>query len=93
MERGQRVTEIMKQKQYAPLSVADMAISMYAVDRGYLDAVPVKKITDVEKELHACFHVDHPELLALINKTGDFNDDIDRQLKAGIEACLKMITW
>ena len=44
LERGQRVTELMKQKQYAPMSVAEQALSIYAVDKGYMDAVPVNKI-------------------------------------------------
>lgn len=93
LERGQRVTEIMKQKQYAPLSVAEMAVSMYAVDRGFLDVVPIKKITEVEKELHAYCHAHCAELMNHINKTGDFNDDIDAQLRAAIENCLKTLTW
>src|SRR5512137_581260 len=48
LERGQRVTEVMKQKQYAPMSVAQMALSIYAVNNGYMDSVPVNKITTFE---------------------------------------------
>jgi F-type H+-transporting ATPase subunit alpha len=44
LERGQRVTELMKQKQYAPMSVAEMALSMYAVNEGYMDDLPMGKI-------------------------------------------------
>src|SRR3546814_6854804 len=44
LERGQRVTELMKQKQYAPMSVAEQSLSIYAVDKGYMDDVPVGKI-------------------------------------------------
>ncbi len=93
LERGQRVTEIMKQKQYAPLTVADMAISMYAVDRGYFDPVPVKKVTDIEKELHSFCHANHADLLKLINEKGDYNDDIEEKMKSAIEACFKTLTW
>ena len=53
LERGQRVTELMKQKQYSPMSVADMAISLFAADRGYLDDVALNKIGDFEAGLLA----------------------------------------
>jgi F-type H+-transporting ATPase subunit alpha len=48
LERGQRVTELMKQKQYSPLNIAEMGVSLFAVDRGYLDDVPGNKISEVE---------------------------------------------
>ena len=51
LERGQRVTELMKQKQYSPLSVAEMAVSLYAVDRGYLDDVAIPQIAAFEAAL------------------------------------------
>ena len=44
LERGQRVTELMKQKQYSPLNVAEMAASLFAANEGYLDDVPVEKL-------------------------------------------------
>src|SRR5918994_493292 len=53
LERGQRVTEMMKQKQYAPMSVAEMALSIYAVNEGFLDDVPLAKILPFEAGLHA----------------------------------------
>mgnify|MGYP003693947645 CR=1 FL=1 len=49
LERGQRVTELMKQKQYAPMSVAEQALSIYAVNNGYMDKVEKKKIVDVRR--------------------------------------------
>src|SRR5699024_1752007 len=53
LERGQRVTELMKQRQYAPMSVAEQALSIYAVDKGYMDDVPVARIGAFEDALHA----------------------------------------
>jgi F-type H+-transporting ATPase subunit alpha len=53
LERGQRVTELMKQKQYAPMSVAEMALSIYAVNNGYMDKVDLKKIQAFEAALQA----------------------------------------
>ena len=53
LERGQRVTELMKQKQYAPMSVAQMALSIFAVNNGFMDKVPLNKIVDFEAGLQA----------------------------------------
>jgi F-type H+-transporting ATPase subunit alpha len=82
LERGQRVTELMKQKQYSPLSVADMALSLYAVNEGYLDKVPVEKVVDYEAALHDFAHANNQADLDAINESGDYNDDIAAQLKS-----------
>ena len=52
LERGERVTELMKQKQYSPLSVAEMALSLFAANEGFIDPVPVPKVVDFEEALH-----------------------------------------
>ncbi len=85
IERGQRVTELMKQKQYAPLSVAEMAFSLFAANEGYLDDVDVNKVVDFEAALHAFLRANYAELLERINTTGDFNDDIAAEMRAAIE--------
>jgi F-type H+-transporting ATPase subunit alpha len=82
LERGQRVTELMKQKQYAPLSVAEMAVSLFAVNEGYLDDVPVAKVVDFEAALHAHAESHAKALLDRINAEGDYNDEIEGELKA-----------
>ena len=81
LERGQRVTELMKQKQYSPLSVAEMGLSLYAVNEGYLDGVDVEKVGDYEAALHDYARANHGDLLDSINASGDYNDDIAGQLK------------
>jgi F-type H+-transporting ATPase subunit alpha len=81
LERGQRVTELMKQKQYSPLSIGQMALSLFAVNEGFLDEVPVKKIVDFEAGLHAHMRAAHSALEDKINSTGDFNDDIAAELR------------
>ena len=81
LERGQRATELMKQKQYSPLSVSEMALSLFAVNEGYLDDVEVAKISDYESALHDYARSNEGELLENINKTGDYNDDIEAALK------------
>ena len=81
LERGQRATELMKQKQYSPLSVSEMALSLFSVNEGYLDDVEVAKISDYESALHDYARSNESELLENINKTGDYNDDIEASMK------------
>ncbi len=93
LERGQRVTEVMKQKQYAPMGVAEMAMVMYAVDRGYFDSVPVNKVSEAESELLTYCHTEHADFMAKINETGNYNDEIDQEMVAIIKAFMKTVTW
>ena len=81
LERGQRATELMKQKQYSPMSVAEMGISLYSVDRGYLDDVPLNKIGDFEAGLLAFARANHAALIDQINATGDYNDEIESGIR------------
>jgi F-type H+-transporting ATPase subunit alpha len=82
LERGERVMELMKQKQYSPLSVAEMALSLYAVNEGYLDKIAVAHIVDYEAELHDFAKSSYAGELDRINETGDYNDEIEAGLKA-----------
>lgn len=85
LERGQRVTEILKQKQYMPLSVAEIAVSLFAVDRGLLDDVELSKIVPFAEELLNYMRSTHASLLEKINKTCDYNDEIAGELSKAIE--------
>jgi F-type H+-transporting ATPase subunit alpha len=93
LERGQRVTELMKQKQYAPMSVAEQALSIYAVDKGYMDDVPVAKIGAFESGLHAHFANTAGELMKSVAASGDWNDDIEAAFKKGIEDFKATGSW
>ena len=93
LERGQRVTELMKQKQYAPMSIADQALSIYAVNEGYLDDVPVNKLLGFEAGLHAHFANTAGELINKINATGAWNDEIEAAFKKGISDFKATGTW
>ncbi len=93
LERGQRVTELMKQKQYAPMSVAEQALSIYAVDKGYMDDVPVAKIGSFEAGLHAHFANTMGEMMDSVANTGDWNDDIEASFKKGIEEFKATGSW
>jgi F-type H+-transporting ATPase subunit alpha len=85
LERGQRVTELMKQKQYAPLSIAEMAFSLFAANEGFLDDVDVHKVVDFEAALHSYLNSEHADLLAKINESGGFDDEIAGAMKQAIE--------
>jgi F-type H+/Na+-transporting ATPase subunit alpha len=93
LERGQRVTELMKQKQYAPMSIAEMALSLYAVNEGFLDDVPVAKIGAFEAGLHAHFANNHGALVEKVNASGDWNKDIEAEFKKGLEDYKSTGTW
>src|ERR1700748_3015367 len=93
LERGQRVTELMKQKQYAPLSVAQLAISLYAAEKGYLDDLPVAQILPFEKALHAHFANNYADWMKAANDKSDWNNDIEATLKKGIEEFKKTGSW
>jgi F-type H+-transporting ATPase subunit alpha len=82
LERGQRVTELMKQKQYSPLSVAQMALSLFAVNEGFLDKVAVAKIGDYEAALHDFAAANNESLLDVINESGEYDDEIKAGLKS-----------
>ena len=93
LERGQRVTELMKQKQYAPMSIAQMALSIYAVNEGYLDDVPLNKILAVEAGLHAHLTNTQGELEKKIVETGAWDKEIEAQFKQVITEFKSTGTW
>jgi F-type H+/Na+-transporting ATPase subunit alpha len=85
LERGQRVTEVMKQKQYSPMSVAEMALSIYAVNNGYMDKVELKKVVAFETALQAFAHSNYQAQLDEINKTPKLSKENEATLKKIIE--------
>ena len=93
LERGQRVTELMKQKQYAPLSIAELSLSVYAAEKGYLDDLPIAKILPFEAALHQHFHSNYGDLMKKIVETGDWNNDIEGQFKAGLDEFKNTGSW
>ncbi len=93
LERGQRITELMKQKQYAPFSVAEMAISLYVVDKGYLDDVPVVEVSSFETSLQDYLRGSHAPLLDKINEAGNYDAEIESQIKAAVESFKKTGSW
>ena len=93
LEHGQRVTELMKQDQYAPMSIAEMGVSLFAAEKGFLSDVEQNKVGAFEKAMIAYFKSEHADLLAKINEKGDYNDDIEAGIKAGIEKFKATQSW
>ena len=81
LDRGVRVTEVMKQPQYSPMSVAEMALSLYAVNGGYMDKVDRKKTVDFEMALQAFAKTNYGDLLKQINEKPELSKEIDAALK------------
>jgi F-type H+-transporting ATPase subunit alpha len=92
LDRGQRVTELMKQKQYAPMSIAEMAVSLYAADRGYLDDVELEKIVAFESALMDYMNSAQSGVMETLS-SGDWNDDIEGELKAAVEEFKSTGSW
>ncbi|MCP1728238.1 F-type H+-transporting ATPase subunit alpha [Natronospira proteinivora] len=84
LERGKRVMELMKQQQYTPLSIAEMAVSLYAANEGYLDDVEVEKVVDFETGLRSHLKASHKDLFDKINESGAYNDEIVDGMKTCI---------
>ena len=93
IDRGQRVTELMKQNQYAPMSIAEMAASLFAANSGALDDVEVNKVVDFEAALIAYMNANQASLMKKINDSGDYNDDIAAELQAAVDDFKANHTW
>jgi F-type H+-transporting ATPase subunit alpha len=81
LERGQRVTELMKQKQYSPMSVAEMALSLFAGNNGYFDKVDRLKVVETEAALQSFARSSYADLLKSINAKPDLSKDVEAALK------------
>ncbi len=93
LDHGERVTELMKQKQYAPMSIAEMGLLLYAANEGYLNDVEVAKIGDFEASLLSYMKNEHGELMSDIVKTGDYNSEIEAKFKSALETFKSTQTW
>lgn len=85
LERGRRITEVLKQPQYSPMSLGKQVMILYAVTNGYLDDVPVDKIITCEGEFHRFMETNHPELEQKINDDKEIKTESEGALKSAIE--------
>ena len=92
LERGQRVTELMKQAQYSPMSVAEMAVSLYAVDNGYMDDVDLIQIGAFEAALQDFMKNTHTEFMDRLNH-GDWTDELQAELKSSCDDFKATGSW
>jgi F-type H+-transporting ATPase subunit alpha len=93
LERGIRVTEVMKQKQYSPMSVAEMALSIYAVNNGHMDKVERQKVVACEADLQAFAKQNYAKLLDDINKSPNLTPEYEAGLKKACEDFLATGTY
>ena len=85
LDHGERVTELMKQKQYQPMSISEQAAVIYASNEGFLSDVPVEKIGSFEEAYLRYMHDEQSELMREIDDTANYNDDIAGRLKSSLE--------
>jgi len=93
LDQGERVTELMKQKQYTPLSIAEMGVVLFAANEGYLNDVDVAKVGDFEAALLSYMGSEHSELMNRISDSGSYDGDIAGTFKSALEAFKATQTW
>ncbi|EIC20721.1 F0F1 ATP synthase subunit alpha [Thiorhodovibrio frisius] len=93
LQRGERVTELMKQTQYSPMTTGTMAVSLFAANEGYLDDVEVNKVVAFERALQGYMKSAHKSLIDKIDETGDYSDDIKEALHQAIKDFKANNTW
>jgi len=84
LERGKRITEILKQPQYSPMSLGEQVIILYAVTKGFLDEIPVEKILDWEKKFHKFIKSSYPQIVEIINDKKDIAGDTKESIENAI---------
>ncbi len=86
LDTGKLVTELMKQKQYAPLKVSGLAVVLYAIEKGYFEKTSVEDALKVEGEMRAYLHSKHQDLLDKLDAQPELNEAIEGELKAALSA-------
>jgi F-type H+/Na+-transporting ATPase subunit alpha len=93
LSHGQRVTELMKQKQFSPMSVGQMALVLYAANEGHLKDIDVNKVLDFEAALLSFAKSEYADTMAHIDATGDWNSELEAKFKALITKLKASRTW
>jgi F-type H+-transporting ATPase subunit alpha len=89
LNRGARLTELLKQKQFSPLPFEEQTVSIFAGTNGYLDTIPVDRVTAYEEDMLAWMRAEHADILAAIRDSGDFSDDTKAKLVAALDIFAK----
>ena len=93
LEHGVRVTELTKQDQFSPMSVAEMGLMLYTANEGYLREVEVEKIKDFEKTLLSYMNAEHKDLMDRVSETGEYNEEIEGSFKEALDKFMSTQTW
>ena len=89
LNRGSKLTELLKQKQYSPMSVAEQVVSVFCGVKGYLDDIELKDISEFENKILAKCNSENPEILNTIKKTGKLEEETEKLLEKIIEELKK----
>jgi F-type H+/Na+-transporting ATPase subunit alpha len=93
LERGRMVTELMKQSQYSTLSVSAMALTLFAVNKGYLDDIEIKKALAFEAAVRSHMKNNHPNIMKKIEETKDLDAETEKALTAALDDFKKSTTF
>ena len=93
LEHGERINELMKQKQYAPMTVAEMGVVLYAANEGFLQDVEVEKVLDFEAALLSYMNSQHTDFMNEVNAEGAYSDDVVDRMRKAIETFKSTQTW
>lgn len=93
LERGRRITEVLKQPQYAPMPLEKEVMILYAVINGYLDDIPVDKVASFEQSFHKFMETNHPEIGQRIASKKELEPQTEESLKAAIVEFKKSLTY
>lgn len=89
IDHGTKVTELLKQPQYSPMSMADQVLSLYAAKHGQLDEVPVEQVAAFEKSMHHFFHINHPDIIDELETKKDIDDALNERIKTAMSEALE----
>lgn len=92
LTRGERITEILKQGQFMPMSVEDQVMVIYTAVNGFLDSLPIEKVGQFEKEFLKFVYVSYPDIPEKISTTGAIDEDIEKKLQECIAEFMKVFT-
>jgi F-type H+-transporting ATPase subunit alpha len=93
LELGQKVTELMKQKQYSPMSVSEMGLVLFAVEKGYLKDVELAKIADFESALLSYIAAEHKDFMDALAVSGEYSDEVIKTFTDAIDKFKSTQTW
>ena len=93
LQHGERISELMKQKQYAPMSVAEMGVVLFAANEGYLEDVETEKVLDFEAALLSYMNSEHADFMAEVNEKGEYSDEVVEAMTKALDTFKSTQTW